>query len=438
MSPASLTIGRMAPLSGSFFGYGTGAYGEGIYGVGTGGGGVPPTMWGARVWDADGDQVNLAGFLHAPAVGDALALRQQILGYAENIDEEVIPITWAADSTISGYYRVRKAAVAMKGASLAHGLFEWQMQLERVQGYASPLFESVLLGAALENAHSYSGATPWHAVPAAVTEVTKTGVSAAYTRDSADGDVRVHLLSGYEQTPRFYLAPEDYYIGAATLELGSGSLFRTIVGLQAENLPTAWRLSNGLVRVTPSATAGAIDISHFDGTNWDTAKTFKVRVNSSHIVNEFTNITVLRNSAEEVVIRLAGATDGGLAVGPVSIDLALRRGDRLVRGFIQSDVAYAWKVVRATNEASTAITGGIRATSNDANGNRFVIFTSKAFSTTGSLTEGGLYSSSAVRAFDFAIGSEVGGNTAVTPDNAAALANQYFAGQSEQMLVVAR
>lgn len=437
MSPASLTIGRMAPLTGSFFGYGTGAYGEGPYGIGTGNGGVLPTTWGARAWDMDGDEVTLAGFLHAPGVGDALALRQQILGYAENTDEEVIPITWAADSTINGYYRVRKAAVAMKGPSLAHGLFEWEMQLERVAGYASPLFESILLGANVVNAHSASGQTPWHAVPAAVTEYSKEGVTASYTRTGSDGAVQFSVLDDYDTgSLRFYLAPEDYYIGAATFELGSSNLFRSIVGLQAENLPTAWRLSNGLVRVTPSTTTGQLDISHYDGTSWDAAKTFQLLINGSHVVNAFTTVTVLRNSAEEVVIRLGCATAGGLAVGPVTVDLVLRRGDRIVRGYIESEQPYAWRVQRASSEAATALTGGIRATSNDASSNRFVLFAAKAF--TSVLGSGALYSSSAVTGFDFGIGSEVAGSGASAPNAAADLAHQYFAGQSEQMLVVAR
>lgn len=440
-SPASLTIGRMAPLSGSFYGYGTGAYGEGIYGVGTGSGGLPPTMWGARVWDADGDQVNLAGFLHAPAVGDALALRQQILGYVDNADEPVIPLTWAADSTISGFYRVLKANVAMKGASLAHGLFQWQMQLERVVGYAAPVIESVMIGNWRANAHGLGGAISFHAVPAAVTDYTRSGILDDYVRVGANGDLRINKMSIYNTTLRFSLAPAHYYDGAATFELGSGSLFRTIVGRQCESLPTAWRLSNDLVRVTPSATAGRLDISHYDGAAWVT-KTYNFRIQGSHHVNLFTSVAVLRNAPEAVVIRLGCSTEGGLDIGPVTIDLELRRGDRLVRGFIQSDVARAWRFGRNTAEASTLLTGtshpsgGIRATSNDANGDRFALFTTLDFSA--DLTNGSIYADAAVTRMDFGIGLEVNGSAAVEPDRVFDLSGNYFSAQAERQMVVRR
>lgn len=435
MSPASLTIGRLAPLTGSFYGYGTGVYGEGPYGVGSTTG-APGTMWGARLWNADGDIVAIEGFLNAPEVGDALALRQQILGYSENIDEEVIPVTWTADSTADGYYRVRKAAVNMKGSSLAHGLFEFSMQLERIRGYAAPLFESILLGADLTNAHSFTGATPWHAVPVAAVDYAEIDVLADFERAAEGGDMHFIHLTDYNVTPRFFVTPADYYLGAATFELGSGSLYRTIVGTQAENLPDAWRLSNGLVRLTPAA-SGRIEISHFNGTAWSAAKAFRFLTNGTHIFDEFTNVTVLRNSAEEAAIRLTASTTGGFAEGPKVIDIALRRGDRMVRGLLQSYSGRSFRVQRDTAEASSALTGGIRATANDADGDRFVLFSTKAHST--DLTNGYIQSTSgALTSFDFGIGSEVGGSGAAEPDRAGDLAKQYFAGQSEQMLVVSR
>ncbi len=74
-------------------------------------------------------------------------------------------------------------------------------------------------------------------------------------------------------------------------------------------------------------------------------------------------------------------------------------------------------------EAGTALTGALRATVNDGDGNRYVIGSSAAM--TKDTTNGGILNSSTATAFPFFIGSAIAGSGAVAGDAPADLVNQY-------------
>jgi hypothetical protein len=100
------------------------------------------------------------------------------------------------------------------------------------------------------------------------------------------------------------------------------------------------------------------------------------------------------------------------------------------------------KVVRDTNEGSTAITPtgasgdvGIRATSNDADGNRFILYSPQTH--TNDTTAGGV-SVASTQIIKFAIGFEIGGSGATGADTAAELAHQYFGYVDERVRAVWR
>ena len=196
------------------------------------------------------------------------------------------------------------------------------------------------------------------------------------------------------------------------------------------------------MRVTPSPTTAGLDVAHY-GTSWAAAKTYNLSGLTNGLISSFTTITVLRNSPEETIIRLGCYATVGYGTGRISIDVALRRGDRLARAYVESDSPDNWKVARGVTEAATAIatygavsTGGIEAAANDADGNRYVMVSYQA-AVTADLTNGALAQNAASTSMDIGVGSVIGGATSA-PDGAVFLAKQYLAAQAESQRVVAR
>src|SRR5260221_14265990 len=155
--------------------------------------------------------------------------------------------------------------------------------MERVMGFTQPLLESILSGALLTNAVGgvAADALAFHAVPGAATEYASPLASGiAAIRVSADGSLAFFYqagTNGYGGTGRFALTPQNFYVGAVTFE--QGNPYQPIVGrVMAQPDVVNWRLSNGLVRVTPNAAAGKLDVSHYNGTSWSAVKTYDLQV----------------------------------------------------------------------------------------------------------------------------------------------------------------
>jgi hypothetical protein len=77
-----------------------------------------------------------------------------------------------------------------------------------------------------------------------------------------------------------------------------------------------------------------------------------------------------------------------MALGRFTVDLTLRRGSRFVELYVQGQTSSTLKAVLTTPEASTAGTGFVRVTANDANGNRAIVGSARTF--TADTTNGGL------------------------------------------------
>lgn len=397
-------------------------------------------------WNQSGDQISISGILNAATVADAKVLRQQLSGYVNNMDEEIVPVTWSEDSTVDGFYRVTGASVSTVPMSLTAGWFEFSLSLERMSGYGAPGFESVLSGALRVNAHSIVSATSlaWHSIPSA-TDYYHTGgiVSATGTRTSADGAMLVQHLGGgaaAEAIAKWSVPPASALIGAAKIEVGT--TLRTVVGHQIENLPEAWRISNGLLRVTPVASESRLDVSCFDGTQWETAVRFDMGRYHSAAFDEFDHyhtISVLRNSPEAVGIRLATRPDSGsFGVDFFTVDLMLRRGARLVEITTVNGAGLNQGMIRANSAtACTALTGSIRETANNASGNRFVLAAPQA--KTDDLTNGSIRITASNNVVSsFGLGFEIDGSSAAALETAQSLTYQYMCAMSEQLTVRGR
>lgn len=413
-----------------------------------------PTSWASISTSGSGIQVTVTGSYQAASLADGLVRRDQILGLANDRDVAVIPVIMDGEPRVSGYYRVLNTScetdefVRQKG-----NLYDFQIVLQPVMGFSQPIFESILNDALLTNSVGavIGDHAPFHAYPALTTEYAMGLILGGYatsTRSSADGNMSVWCKAAGDPVPmttyaRFYVPPSSFYVGAAMIE--QGSPLQPVVG----SFPVAdlvnWRLSNGMVRVTPNATPGKLDVAHWKGAAWAAAKTYKISEDIRGLINGFTAVTVLRNSVEECIVRLSCTTASGLGV--VFIDIALRRGDRTARLYLTTQPPGGtphWSIFRDTVEAATAITfgavtlGGIRASVNDADGNRYVLLSYQTGSPTSDLVNGGITQTAAPYLMDFCIGSEIGGSGAAAIDTAVVLARQYVAAQTEEMRVVAR
>lgn len=392
----------------------------------------------------DGDQVYVAGDLTAASIDDVKVLRQQLLGHVANPDELVIPVTWTEDPTADGFYRLHAAKVDIGPAALVAGWFRFTATLERVPGYANPLAEAVLLGADVrDNDHSISSFTAraWYALPdvseSILVDPGGSFSSSSTTRHYNPGDdSHAHLKliwdPGADQlrddVVQFRLAPEYWYRAAATLTVDG----RVVVGRQVLDRPHDWMISNGTMRVSPDGTdPELLVVEHWDphAATWH-SKTYRIYEDDDRTdpLPEPHAMAVLRNAPEEVAIRLS--YDGGLTRdGRIDLDLSLRRGSL----FVDCTAAGAnqWTVERATTEAASAITGGVRAASLDGAGNRYVIATPHTF--TADTTNGGVQVTGPQDPLSFGIGMEL-----ATGGGAGGLIESYHAPATERLTTVGR
>jgi hypothetical protein len=394
-----------------------------MFSIGRVGKTAPLLLAAPGAWERSGRQITLTS---TSTVLPALAplLRDQLLGYIENGDEQKVPVISTADPRLTGYYRIVDVDIDTDPDLISNGSVAARITLEMVSGFTQPMLEGVVPGTLLTNA---------------VGGVFADGPIAVFTYGFHD--IFGGTYYGTTVSARHAVPPASFYVGAATLE--QGNPLYPVVGRDLVQPDVAnWRLSNGLVRVTPNAIASRLDISHYNGSIWST-KTYTLKDGAAPLVTGWNSLTVLRNSVEETIIRL---TSGVGMLDILSLDISLRRGDEIARLYFATTLSngHNYAVARITAEASTAVAVGaitkgmIRATSNDADGNRFVIFSVQNANPTNDLVNGAVTNTASPMAADFGIGSEIGGSGSAVPNRAVDLGGQYLAAQDETQRVVAR
>ena len=381
--------------------------------------------------DLKGGTVRVTGNLHLADGSDLTYAAEQFAAYVDSPDETFVPVTWGTDCPpgFDGFYRVQDVALG----STQTDVWSLDLSLERVQGFAAPLFESVVIGS--QRASSVAAQVtglPWHAVPAAAvgyetgiltptlqTFASETGnvsyfygltaLPAATAAAATDlvtstshgltvGDLVIFTaLTGgaglatntwyyvtfanantfklsatkggtaidittnataatawgqkgaghyYNSRPTWYLAPADWYDGAASLTVGG----KLVIGRQVPNNPTNWVLSNGIVRIT-GGTGGSLATELWSGTAWGNAGS-AWRIGRKIGTGSYTidplgaphTITVLRNDPACVTVRLAydaaALVPGSRFV--VYVDFTLRRGASVVEVTLSTRGAYTW------------------------------------------------------------------------------------------------
>jgi hypothetical protein len=252
------------------------------------------------------------------------------------------------------------------------------------------------------------------------------------TRTGADGAMTVYRSVPASVIPRWGCDPANYLTGrvratdtttpAAPIELEG----------TARAVPAAaWALSNGLVNITPSASA-TFDVQAYTGGAWH-SKLWNVSVaGSASSITSWDSASLLRNDPEQVILRLSK----GQSPGRATLDLSLRRGSRFVEGYLQIGTSATLAAYRSTLETNTsfAASGYVTATGNDADSNRFAVGSARTFT---AHTNGGVTKASAT-SLDFWIGVVAGGGSAVSGDAATDLRNQYIACLPEATYCVRR
>jgi hypothetical protein len=339
-----------------------------------------------------------------------------------------IPVTFTDKPERNGYYTVKSAGSTYTEYLNSMVTADWKVSLDRIGSDAETDLQSRLTGAVRLNDFSLTGER-WHAPPIGhYAYYTGSSNPTTMTRTGADGAMTVYRSVPASVSPRWGCAPASYLTGRVKVTTtGSQEVYGVDVPLAA----AGWALSNGLVNVTPSASA-TLDVQAYTSGAYH-SKLWNVSVaGSASSITSWDGATLLRNDPEMCILRLIK----GQSPGRATLDLTLRRGSRTVEGYLQIGTSATLAAYRSTLETNTsfAASGYVVATSNDADGNKFAAGSARTFT---AHSNGGVIKTAAT-AMDFWIGVAAGGSSAVSGDAATDLRNQYTACMPEAVYGVRR
>lgn len=345
----------------------------------------------------------------------------------------VVPVTFRDKNERDGFYTVNDSSSDLTNFQNEVAKADWTVELMRGGSHTECDLQSRLTGAVRQNDFSQTGER-WHA-PAINHYSYQTGttdVSSWVDRVGLDGTVRVYRGVPSTSHPRWGCTPVNYQLGRVrvtdTLEVSTEN---EIEGINRQLSTTGWAMSNGLVNVTATASAGVIDVQSYSGGAYRSTL-WNIQRNGVN-VQAWQSISVLRNSFEHCIIRLVANVVN--APGRVVLDLSIKRGSRFIEGYFQSSSSTTLKVVQVTAAASTAGTGYVVKTSNDGNSNRPIIGSARSF--TNDLTNGGI-SKATTTSMDFYIGAVISATSPASGDAAADLQNQYIGALPESTYLIRR
>ena len=340
--------------------------------------------------------------------------------------DTLMPVIWEEKAERNGYYTCFSASgeyTDRKRQGLAW--VEWKVSLRRHGPDTDVDLETRLSGAVRANDFSLTGER-WHAPPVGHYGYhSGSTLPSTMTRTTTDGVMTVYRGVPSGVSPRWGCAVEDYLRGRVRV-LTSGT---ERVGTSHRLAIDQWELSNGLVRVRPLTSGGSLEVASFTGGAWR-PKTWWVDVGGAQVTS-WDSASVLRNDVEQVIVRLMAVRS---PVGRVILDVTLRRGSRIIEGYLQRGDSGALSVYLATAETLTNNTSYLVKTTDDANGNRTTLGSARSYT---AHANGGLTKSS-VTALDFYLGVVVGGGSPVPGDAATDLRNQFIGALPETTAAVRR
>lgn len=361
------------------------------------------------------------------SVAECQNLHEQVLGLQTG---RIYATQFTDKANRNGYYQITGTTANMMDYQGEVVSTNWSVSMSRMGSDAELDIQSRITGLTRSNDFGLSGER-WHA-PAGghYSYYTGTASPSMLTRTGADGAMTIYRSIPNGISPRWGCAVENFKKGR--VRITDSRLVGTdneIEGINRELGPGSWSLSNGLVNVSPSVSAGVLDVQAYSGAAYH-SKAWRVTVAGAAPVWE--SASILRNDHEMCVVRLVASRSPGRS----TLDLSLRRGSRALEAYVQtgSSATLGVALVSAETNVNTAASGYLTATSNDADGNRFVCGSAKTFtgSTNGAMTK------SAATAMDFFLAGVIAGGSAVSGDAATDIRNQYIAAVAESTYVVRR
>lgn len=378
-------------------------------------------------WSDKGRQVTLGGSISTNSLTlDNLArLHDDIMG----LPDSLVPVSFDVKDHRNGYYMVQNAKSSIVEIGVQQVMqVVWEISLVRQGADNQVDIESRLAGPVNRlNDHVLTGSR-WHA-PSQAHEMywAESATPSQVIRVGSEGNVRVY--TGLTQTvnPRWHCDLLSYPGARVRLYDTLDNLERSGIGI---NLSPRWGMQNTLVKFD-AIPGGGFNLACWDSASWSTPKKWNITLGGTPLGDPVT-VVVLRNEYELVTVRVMWDRTTS---GRVWSDFILRRGSRFIEMVMKANASGTLGVVGSPNEAGTLGTGYVRATSNDAGGNRYVVGSARSF--TNDLTAGGISKAAAVR-FDAFIGFEFDGSSAITGDGAAALMAQYLGSPAEVVMAVNR
>ena len=161
----------------------------------------------------------------------------------------------------------------------------------------------------------------------------------------------------------------------------------------------------------------------WDSDDWRSSKEYKIAKGTSKTEwDGWNTVQIIKNYPECVTVRFTAQADTD-GTGRLVFDVSLRRGSRYFSLIINSyGVADEIHIERTTTEASSAGTGYIVSSTNDSEGNFFILGSPNTFST--NLTDGGIYlTATQMKAF---VGYCFDGTSAAGQNTADNMRDAYF------------
>ena len=375
-----------------------------------------------ETWSNDERTVTLSGEVHRGTLAQLTALHDDLLGLGNSL----VACSFGTKAHRNGFYTVmgsKSSLIHLASEQVVR--VEWEVNLRREGSVSEVDLETRLAGPLTRaNDHTLTGVRwtappPYHSAfwagadtPGVVNRVGEEGTVKVYTQ-----------LPITRQSVRYAADPLTYELGGARVIDDSTERSGTGITLT----PSGWEINNTLVGLQWNG--NDFELFYYDNPTWR-SKTFRPQVDAANLPAPHA-VSVLYNQLERVTLRLVW----GISSGRVTADVTLRRGARFVEVIMKKPVASTMSIGPSSSVASASFTGGYRPTANDADGNRYVLGSARSF--TGN-SGTGVISKNATPRFDFMLGIELDGTSAIAGDTGSDLLAQYLGSPSESIQVVRR
>jgi hypothetical protein len=385
-----------------------------------------------------GDDLSFTADAESTTLAQYQAVCQQMRGMIANRDENAFPIVWSEDPALDGFYTDFAVEIEPSTMALVNGFGRVRVRCRRVGASATPRIEVVGQSFVRTNSHAL---TPTSAVlnciPTGISGVTVESdigavfaATAAATSSASETGVMTMFTANAQATVksgRYSLntTPADRYDGSAVIELSfdNGSTHVRLVGTQLApqllgNTYYRWRVGNGFFRIGPNVSGSSgFRMSTYNGGSWEDTDIV--------IIDGIAGDLAMQDGVPSIVINSPNKCVLSVSYGEITMMVTVVRGLRLAFvSFASAGTTYKWGARSSAAEAGTAITGGLRRTSNDANGNRWVFCVPVA--ATSDTVNGLHYQTTATTSGVIGVGVEHNGSAATGTDTATVLRDSFY------------